>query len=66
MMRSMSICHNIQHKQGNGQTGMALLLCRLRAKNMVCFQPAIIVRASETLDVVMYPVGLPLCTIASK
>ena len=20
MMRSMSICHNIQHKQGNGQT----------------------------------------------
>jgi len=27
---------------------------------------AIMVRASETLDVVMSPVGLPLCTIAFK
>jgi len=65
MMRSMSICHNIQHKQGNGQT--AWLSCFADCeRRMVCFQPAIIVRASETLDVVMYPVGLPLCTIASK
>jgi hypothetical protein len=64
MTRSMSICHNIQHKQGNGQT--AWLSCFATAiEEHGLLAAAIMVRASETLDLVMSPVGLPLCTIAS-
>jgi hypothetical protein len=62
----MSICHNIQHKQGNGQTAWLSCFADRERRTMVCFQPAIIVRASETLDLVIYPAGLPLCTMASK
>ena len=63
MMRSMSICHNIQHKQGNGQT--AWLSCFADASEEHGLLPARHHRrASETLDLVMSPVGWPLCTIA--